>query len=123
LEYYSFANFANNFTTDGSGSTAYTSSLAILAPNTTYFARAYATNSAGTAYGNEITFTTPASSPTLLAIPNTLAFGDVTINTNSLAQSFSLTGASLTPAAGNIVLNAPAHYQISLSINGHLVHL
>ncbi len=109
---------SNNFTTDGSGSTAYTSSLAILAPNTTYFARAYATNSAGTAYGNEITFTTPASSPTLLALPNTLAFGDVTINTNSLAQSFSLTGASLTPAAGNIVLNAPAHYQISLSING-----
>mgnify|MGYP000924511265 FL=1 len=109
---------ANNLTTNGSGNAPYTSLLAILAPNTTYFARAYATNSIGTAYGNEITFTTPASSPTLLALPNTLAFGDVTVNTNSLAQSFSLTGASLTPAAGNIVLNAPAHYQISLSING-----
>ena len=30
-----------------------------LTPGTTYFVRAYATNDSGTAYGNEITFTTP----------------------------------------------------------------
>jgi hypothetical protein len=33
--------------------------LAPLAPNTTYYVRAYGTNSAGTAYGNQVTFTTP----------------------------------------------------------------
>lgn len=30
-----------------------------LQPNTTYYVRAYATNSAGTAFGNQVTFTTP----------------------------------------------------------------
>jgi uncharacterized protein (TIGR02145 family) len=45
-------------TTDGTGSGAFTSSIANLTPNTQYYVRAYATNSAGTAYGNEITLTT-----------------------------------------------------------------
>jgi CubicO group peptidase (beta-lactamase class C family) len=35
--------------------------LTNLLPNTTYFVRAYATNSAGTAYGNQVTFTTEES--------------------------------------------------------------
>jgi len=37
---------------------AFTSSLTGLSPNTTYYIRAYATNSVGTAYGNELTFNT-----------------------------------------------------------------
>ncbi len=45
-------------TTDGSGTGAFTSNLTGLSANTTYYVRAYATNSVGTAYGNEITFTT-----------------------------------------------------------------
>ncbi|MEJ5302013.1 MAG: fibronectin type III domain-containing protein [Bacteroidales bacterium] len=49
---------ANNFTTDGSGTGSFTSSLTGLSPNTTYYVRAYATNAAGTAYGNEVSFTT-----------------------------------------------------------------
>ncbi len=43
---------------DGAGSEAYTSELINLEKNTTYYIKAYATNVAGTAYGNEITFTT-----------------------------------------------------------------
>jgi uncharacterized protein (TIGR02145 family) len=43
---------------DGTGTGYYVSNLTALSPNTTYFARAYATNSQGTAYGNEITFKT-----------------------------------------------------------------
>lgn len=43
---------------DGTGSNLYTSELVNLEKNTTYYLKAYATNSAGTAYGNEITFTT-----------------------------------------------------------------
>ncbi|MDB5228293.1 MAG: hypothetical protein JWN78_2486 [Bacteroidota bacterium] len=35
-----------------------------LAPNTTYYARAYATNAVGVGYGNEISFTTPPQSIT-----------------------------------------------------------
>jgi uncharacterized protein (TIGR02145 family) len=49
---------ANNSTSDGSGTGNFTSNLINLTANTTYYVRAYATNSAGTAYGNELTFTT-----------------------------------------------------------------
>jgi len=45
-------------TLDGSGTGTFTSSLTGLTPNTTYYVRAYATNSVGTAYGNEVSFTT-----------------------------------------------------------------
>jgi uncharacterized protein (TIGR02145 family) len=49
---------SNNVTNNGSGIGAYTSAITGLTPLTTYFVRAYATNSVGTAYGNELTFTT-----------------------------------------------------------------
>lgn len=45
-------------TSDGQGVGSYTSSITNLSPGTKYFVRAYATNSRGTAYGNEINFTT-----------------------------------------------------------------
>lgn len=45
-------------TTDGTGTGSYTSSLMGLSSNTRYYVRAYATNSVGTAYGNEVSFTT-----------------------------------------------------------------
>ena len=49
---------ANSKTIDGSGQGVFVSSLTELTANTCYYIRAYATNSLGTAYGNEITFTT-----------------------------------------------------------------
>ena len=45
-------------TTDGSGTGSFTSNLTGLTANTTYYVRAYATNSSGTGYGNQISFTT-----------------------------------------------------------------
>lgn len=45
-------------TTDGSGTGNFSSIISGLLPNTTYYVRAYATNSTGTAYGNQISFTT-----------------------------------------------------------------
>jgi hypothetical protein len=48
---------ANSHTADGSGTGTFTSSLTGLTLGNTYFVRAYATNSVGTAYGNEISFT------------------------------------------------------------------
>lgn len=45
-------------TVDGSGTSSFTSILTGLQPSTTYYARAYATNNAGTSYGNNVKFTT-----------------------------------------------------------------
>lgn len=45
-------------TTNGSETGSYTSSLTGLSSNTRYYVRAYATNSIGTGYGNEVIFTT-----------------------------------------------------------------
>jgi uncharacterized protein (TIGR02145 family) len=56
-------------TTDGIGTGTFTSSITNLTSKTTYYVRAYATNSAGTGYGNEITFTTKADSTSVMGIP------------------------------------------------------
>jgi hypothetical protein len=49
---------ADSHTTDGSGTGVFTSNITSLSANTTYHVRAYATNSLGTTYGNEVGFTT-----------------------------------------------------------------
>lgn len=49
---------ADNITTDSSGVGSFSSNLKGLDSYTTYYVRAYATSGAGTAYGNELSFTT-----------------------------------------------------------------
>jgi len=48
----------DSHTTDGAGIGTFNSLLSGLTPGTTYFVRAYATNSVGTTYGDEMSFTT-----------------------------------------------------------------
>jgi uncharacterized protein (TIGR02145 family) len=66
-------------TSDGTGSGIFSSSLTGLAPNTLYYVRAYATNSAGTAYGNQVSFTTTTAGSTTDVDGNT--YTTVTIGT------------------------------------------
>ncbi len=55
---------SDNHTADGTGSGTFSSFIAGLTGSTKYYVRAYATNSAGTVYGNEISFNTaPAGLP------------------------------------------------------------
>ena len=49
---------SNSFTNNGTGIGSFTASLTGLIANTTYYTRAYATNSIGTSYGNTLVFTT-----------------------------------------------------------------
>ncbi|NCA76791.1 MAG: hypothetical protein EOM90_10680 [Alphaproteobacteria bacterium] len=69
-------------TSDGSGTGSFTSNITGLTANTPYYVRSYATNSAGTAYGNQVSFTTTGSgtAPTVTTnsitnITNTTATG------------------------------------------------
>jgi len=83
----------NNRTTDGFGIGSYSSNISGLTPNTIYYVRAYATNSAGTAYGNEISFT--SLNPTIPTI---------TTNTvNSITQTNAITGGNITSDGGAAV--------------------
>ena len=50
---------SDNYTSDGTGTGSFNSNLTGLNPNTTYYVRPYATNSEGTTYGPETSFTTP----------------------------------------------------------------
>jgi uncharacterized protein (TIGR02145 family) len=54
----------STITNEGTGTGSFTSSITGLLANTTYYVRAYAANSQGTAYGNEVNFIT-ASPPTV----------------------------------------------------------
>ena len=79
---------ADNHTTDGSGTGSFTSSLTGLTANTTYYVRAYATNNVGTAYGNEVSFTTTAIPTTQdgQPCPNTPTLSDIDGNTYNTVQ-------------------------------------
>ena len=48
----------DSYTSDGNGTCGFSSNMTGLMPSTTYYVRAYATNSVGTAYGEQQSFTT-----------------------------------------------------------------
>jgi uncharacterized protein (TIGR02145 family) len=85
---------SDSHTSNGTGPDNYASNMASLTQNTTYHVRAYATNSAGTAYGNDLVFTTLAVS---LA---TLTTTDITLITSTTAHS----GGNITNAGGGNIL-------------------
>jgi uncharacterized protein (TIGR02145 family) len=87
----------NNHTTDGAGTATFTSDLTGLTESTTYFVRAYATNSKGTAYGNQQTFTTAA-----IAAPavTTKAVTEVTLTTAKSGGDISSDGGAAVTAKG-----------------------
>ena len=84
---------ANSQTSDGSGTGNYTSNLTGLAPSTTYYVRAYATNSAGTAYGNQLSFTTTGGAGSITAL-----------NCNSTTNSGTLTAGIAASGVSSSVL-------------------
>jgi uncharacterized protein (TIGR02145 family) len=92
-------------TTDGTGTGAFTSNLTGLTPATTYYVRAYATNSVGTAYGNEISFTTSSGGvPTL-----------TTTNITSITMTSAVSGGNITTDGGGSVTARGICWAISTS--------
>ena len=88
---------ADSHTVDGSGTESFTSNLTNLTPGTTYYVRAYATNSEGTAYGEQVTFTTQALS---LPFVITQAASDVTVTSATLGGNVVSDGCSEVTARG-----------------------
>ena len=69
-------------TMDGTSTKFFSSTITSLEPNTTYYIRSYATNSIGTAYGNELNTTTLAPPiPTIIAYKTTLQYNSNGNNT------------------------------------------
>ena len=95
---------ADNFTTDGTTSAPFSSSITGLIAGTLSHVRAYATNSAGTAYGNEVTFTTMSS----LAVP-TLTTSVVTNIVNTSAKS----GGTITEWGGSNITDRGVCWSLS----------
>jgi uncharacterized protein (TIGR02145 family) len=82
--------------TTGTGTGTYTSSLTGLSPATTYFVRSFATNSVGTVYGTETSFTTIAIAPTL----TTTAASSITKYAASAGGTITSNGGSAITASG-----------------------
>ncbi len=72
-------------TNDGTAAGAFTSSITGLTANTLYYIRAYATNSSGTSYGAELTFTTPFITTTAIC---------------TVTQTTAVTGGTISVVAG-----------------------
>jgi hypothetical protein len=79
-------------TSDGTGTVPFESSLTGLVASTTYYVRAYATNSAGTGYGNEISFTTNSTNPTLAILTTNSVIG--------ITSDFAASGGNITSDGG-----------------------
>jgi uncharacterized protein (TIGR02145 family) len=85
---------ANSKTTNGTGAGTFTSSLTGLAANTTYYVRAYATNSQGAAYGEQISFTTT----TAITVPTV-----TTASISNITQTTASGGGNVTSDGGATV--------------------
>lgn len=84
---------ANSKTSDGDGTGEFASALTGLSGNTKYYVRAYATNSAGTAYGETITLTT------LIGLPEVS-----TKSASEITKTSAVSGGSITYNGGDIII-------------------
>jgi uncharacterized protein (TIGR02145 family) len=88
---------SDNFTNNGTGTGSFISVVNGLSASTLYYIRAYATNSVGTAYGNQLSFTT--SVPTIATV-TTLGATMITASTASLEGEVLSDGGSAVTAKG-----------------------
>lgn len=79
---------SNSFTSAGTGVGSFSAAITGLTPSTNYYVRAYATNAAGTAYGNETVFT---SSPPLATLPTLLTSAVTSIASMTVSCGGSVT--------------------------------
>lgn len=94
----------NSIRTMGTGSGGFSATILNLLPNTTYYVRAFSTNSVGTAYGNEVNFTTAADLPTL----STDAVANISNNSAVSGGNIIADGGATITARGLVYGTSPA---------------
>ena len=87
----------------GTGTGSYVSNVTGLIPGQTYYLRAFATNSVGTSYGNEVSFST-------LTGVATLTTNDITVNIGTAAIS----GGNITSDGGSAIIARGICYSNSI---------
>ncbi len=115
-------------TTDGTGTGVFASNMSGLTANTKYYVRAYATTSAGTAYGAQTSFTTTGGSSSTgvnvtfkVDITNYLA-GGATLGANGIRVGGNFADQMATLADGTSMVNwSPADASSALSDEGNNV--
>ena len=95
------------------GAGIFSSGLTGLAPSSTYYYKAYATNAGGTTYGAQQSFTT--ATPVLTATPLT-AFGAHCVNTTTPENTFTISSTGLTNV--NVSVGPLAGYAFSTTAAG-----
>jgi uncharacterized protein (TIGR02145 family) len=85
---------SNSKTIDGSGTGSFKSDLTGLTPGKTYYVRAYATNSAGTKFSNQVSFKTIATMPAIS-----------TATTTSITLTTALSGGTIGSEGGATVIS------------------
>ncbi|HOE05992.1 MAG TPA: hypothetical protein PLZ52_12310, partial [Bacteroidales bacterium] len=91
--------FFINASTTGTGS--FNCNLFALSANTQYYVRAFAVNSAGTAYGNTVTFTSlPEEVPENVPVVSTAEVSNVTTNSAACGGIVTSDGGSTVTARG-----------------------
>lgn len=132
-------------TINGTGPGAFTSNITGLANGTTYYVRAYATNQAGTGYGNELSFLAGAAAPAAItssAIPvgTSTATLNGSVNANNLTTTVTfeygtttsygltvnaiqnpVTGSSVTPVSATVTGLSPSttyHFRVKAVSTG-----
>lgn len=85
---------AGSRTSNGTGTANFVSNMAGLSEGTTYYVRAYATNEVGTAYGNELTFTTSQVTGAVLT----------TTEVTNVTSTTAVAGGNITDAGGGTII-------------------
>jgi uncharacterized protein (TIGR02145 family) len=122
---------SESYTTDGSGTGSFTSNITGLTTGTTYYVRAYATNSAGTSYGEQRSFTAVVdagySCPGAATVTdydnntyNTVQIGNQCWMKENLRTTHYSDGTSI--PMGNSTSNTTAYYYVDNNISNVSTH-
>jgi len=93
---------SDNITTNGTGTGSFSSSITGLTKGTIVYVKAYATNSTGTGYGEDLSFTTTTNLPTVY-----------TTSITEIATNYATAGGNVTNDGGSPVIEKGVAYGLS----------